>query len=78
MSLEKYEKLALYVQVFVASIMFSIIYENTTFKFGQVTDIHSKFSEVHICLLVICVFNLIGMQWSKNKSYKLRLDLKKA
>ena len=76
-TLEKYEKFALYVLVFTVSVMFSIFYENTKFTFGSLVDIHSQFNDVHIFLLAIGVFNLIGMQWSKNKSYQLRMELQK-
>ena len=50
-TLEKYEKFALYVQVFTLSVMFSIFYENTKFTFGSLVDIHSQFNDVHIFLL---------------------------
>jgi len=74
MTLAKYETLCLYVQAFVAALMFSIFYENTKFTFGNVIDIHSQFEEWHIALLVIGVFDLFGMQWAKNKSYSVRLE----
>jgi hypothetical protein len=74
MKLKSYEKLCLYVQVFVAALMFSIFYENTKFTFGSVVDIHSQFEEWHIALLVIGIFDLFGMQWAKNKSYSVRLE----
>lgn len=74
MKLKNYEKLCLYVQFFVAALMFSIFYENTKFTFGSVIDIHSQFEEWHIALLVIGIFNLLGMQWAKNKSHSVRLE----
>lgn len=74
MTLAKYETLCLYVQAFVAALMFSIFYENTKFTFGSVIDIHSQFEEWHIVLLVIGVFDLFGMQWAKNKSYSVRME----
>jgi len=74
MKLKNYEKLCLYVQVFVAALMFSIFYENTKFTFGSVIDIHSQFEEWHIASLVIGIFNLLGMQWAKNKSHSVRLE----
>lgn len=74
-TLERYEKLCLYTQVFSASIMFSIFYENTNFTFGKVLDMHTQFTDVHIFLLCAGVFNLFGMQWAKNKSHQVRLEL---
>ena len=67
MKLKNYEKLCLYVQVFVAALMFSIFYENTKFTFGSVIDIHSQFNDVHIFLFAIGVFNLFGINCFKFK-----------
>jgi hypothetical protein len=75
MSLEKYESVCLYVQAFVAALMFSIFYSNTTFTFGSVIDIHCQFNQMHTIVFAMGIVDLIGMQWCKNKSYKIRMKL---
>ena len=72
MKIKNYEKLCLYVQVFVAALMFSIFYENTKFTFGSVIDIHSQFEEWHIALLVIGIFIL----FTNRKNLELGLNNK--